>query len=78
MNIKIEKSSGGYRADCLDLSGSPPVGTGKTKEMAVACLFYLMLFSSPCVGNSRKWTDCIAHGEPIMINGEVWNHIYEG
>ena len=78
MNIKIEESSGGYRADCIDLPGSPPVGTGKTKEMAIACLFFLMLFSIPCSGESRKWTDYIVRGEPIMINGEVWKDIYEG
>lgn len=39
MKIKIEKVKGGYRADFIELPGSPIVGDGKTPEMAVACLF---------------------------------------
>ena len=39
MKIKIEKSGKGYRSDFIELPGSPACGDGKTKEMAVACLF---------------------------------------
>ena len=39
MKIKIEKSGKGYRADFIELPGSPTVGQGKTKEEAVVSLF---------------------------------------
>ena len=39
MKIKIEKSGEGYYADFIELTGSPAVGTGKTKEDAMATLF---------------------------------------
>lgn len=44
MKIKIEKSKIGfrkiiYRADFIELPGSPIVGTGKTEADAVATLF---------------------------------------
>lgn len=32
-----------YRADLKDLPGSPPCGEGKTKEEAIAKLFYMIL-----------------------------------
>jgi hypothetical protein len=35
----IGKKIIGYRADFIELSGSPLVGTGKTKEEAIATLF---------------------------------------
>lgn len=53
MRIEIEKSGDNYRADCLDLPGTPPVGEGKTKEEAVASLFYRILF---CSADETKWT----------------------
>lgn len=72
MKIKLEKQKGYYTADCLDLPGSPPVGNGKTKELAMACLFYLMKFESPHVGSDRTWFDYIKLGEPITVNGVMW------
>lgn len=44
MKIKIDKvkfafKTIGYRADFIELSGSPVIGTGKTIEEAVATLF---------------------------------------
>jgi hypothetical protein len=39
MKIKLDKVEGGFRADFIELSGSPKVGTGKTSEEAIATLF---------------------------------------
>jgi hypothetical protein len=39
MKIKIEKYGDGYKADFIELCGSPLIGTGKTKEESVANLF---------------------------------------
>lgn len=39
MKIKIERFGKGYKADFIELCGSPICGTGKTKEEAVASLF---------------------------------------
>lgn len=38
MNIKITKRDGKYIADCTDLTGAPPIGTGKTLREAVGDL----------------------------------------
>lgn len=70
MNIKIEKYGNHYRADCTDLSGAPPVGTGQNPEIAIACLFYMLHFEKP--HPDRKWMDSIVRGEPIVVNGETW------
>lgn len=44
MNIELMRQRDGrFRADCKDLPGSPPVGFGGTKEVAVANLFYVLL-----------------------------------
>lgn len=59
MRIEIEKSGDTYRADCKDLPGMPPVGEGKTKEEAVASLFYRILF---CSADETKWTRYIKSG----------------
>lgn len=39
MKIEIEEFKNGFKADFIELSGSPQCGTGKTKEEAVATLF---------------------------------------
>lgn len=39
MKIKIDSVKGGFRADFIELSGSPIIGTGKTEGEAVATLF---------------------------------------
>ncbi len=67
MNISLTKVQGGYRADCTDLPGMPPCGDGKNKRMAIACLFYRMLFD-----NGTTWFQYIKRGEPIIIDGERW------
>ena len=43
MNIEIAVYNDVYRADCLDLPGTPPVGTGETEAEAVASLFQNLL-----------------------------------
>jgi hypothetical protein len=53
VRIEIEKSGDTYRADCKDLPGAPPVGEGKTKEEAVASLFYRLLFNH---ADGTYWT----------------------
>jgi hypothetical protein len=74
MKIQIEKSKDHYRADCLDLSGAPPVGLGNTPEMAVACLFYRMMFENAGGGNNRhNWLYAIKKDEPIIVNNETWD-----
>lgn len=39
MKIKLEVDGVGWRADMVEMSGSPPCGVGKKKEEAVANLF---------------------------------------
>ena len=43
MKIKINKVADYYSADCLDISGSPELGFGKTKREAVANLFLYII-----------------------------------
>jgi hypothetical protein len=63
-----------YQADCQDCPGSPPVGYGKTKEEAVAALFYQFLFGHTGGPHSHSWLDFIKFGEPIVINGKIWEN----
>jgi len=75
MNIKIDQvNEHYYRADCLDLPGTPPCGTGNSPEMAVACLFYLILFDSTLGPNPSNWIKYLDKDEPIWINDEVWKY----
>ena len=67
MKFKIEKCSDHYRADCLDLPGSPPVGLGSSPEMAMACLMWRMVFNP-----DTKWTTRINKDDDIVVNDEVW------
>ena len=39
MKIKVEKVKGGFRADFIELPGSPLVGDGPTEAEAIATLF---------------------------------------
>lgn len=59
MTIKLEKSGNTFRADCLDLPGSPPIGDGQTKEEAVACLLLRMHLGR------ERWFNYIDMSEPI-------------
>lgn len=72
MRIQIEKASDHYRADCLDLPGTPPVGIGRTPELALAELMHVLLFQWTGGVMSRPWRECIDRNEPIVVNGEVW------
>ena len=79
MNIKIIKVDGGFQADCKDCPGSPPVGCGKTKEEAVAALFFVLMFNRPHPkpgpfphSLDDSWLTYIKQSAPITINEKVW------
>lgn len=64
MNIEVKKhGKGHYRADCLDLPGSPRVGFGMSSAMAMAHLMVCMIKDKQIeyiptdniVVNGRKW-----------------------
>ena len=66
MKITIEKSGKGYRADFIELSGSPYIGDGLTKEMAVACLF---------IRNKDRINELDTNY--LEINGEMYKSQYK-
>ena len=76
MKIKLEKlgEEGCWRADCLDLPGTPPCGDGDTKEMAIACLFFRILRESTSMLRPTEWTGYIKLDEPLMINDEEYKY----
>jgi hypothetical protein len=84
MNIKImeigkcKNFEHCYQADCEDCPGMPPVGYGKTPEEAVAALFYLLLFDKTGGPDSKNWIEYIKFGEPIIINGKMWEDPMKG
>jgi hypothetical protein len=42
-NIIVEEMDNGtWRADCIDLPGSPPIGTGRNKYEAVGSLIFVL------------------------------------
>ena len=60
MKIKItEISQINYKADLLDLPGSPWIGRGTTKEEAVGSLFFHLLHPA----NKVKWIPYINFNE---------------
>lgn len=67
MKIKIDDCDGYFRADAVDLPGSPPIGNGATREMAVACLFYRLIHESTGAGEGG-WLRYFKKGEPLIIN----------
>jgi len=74
MNIKITKSSDNcFRADCLDLPGSPPIGLGKTEVLALAHLIWLLNFSETGGPNSINWSKFLKREDPIIVNDEKWS-----
>lgn len=79
MKIRIEEFPDHYRADCLDLPGSPPTGQGKTKELAVAHLMWLIVFTTTDGGRNYKWSEFLelTKEEPIEVNGVVWELPYD-
>lgn len=54
MKIKLykikDKEGFLYRAEVMELPGSPPVGMAKTKHEAIAELFYNLIFDYPNPG----------------------------
>jgi len=73
MKIQVDKQSDHYRADLLDAPGSPPVGLGATPEMAVACLFWRLMFENTGGSNPTNWLKFIAKNEPIIVNDVMWD-----
>lgn len=69
MKIEIMWCTDHYRASCKDLPGSPPVGLGATTEMAVACLFWRLMFEN----ERNDWLSFIVKDDPIVVNGKVWD-----
>jgi hypothetical protein len=51
-----------YRADCLDLPGSPPCGDGKTKEIAMANLFLAIT-----AGDRSDWLQYVKRGSVEIV-----------
>lgn len=74
MRIKTTQTQGGWQADCEDLPGSPPVGTGATEQGALVCLFYRMHFER--LSSGRSWWSFIIRG-PIEINGKLWRDAHD-
>ena len=75
MKIRIEKMGKDYyRADCLDLPGSPPCGTGTTEVMALAALMYLLIFESTEGEHPSSWHKYITRGEDIVVNDVKWSY----
>ncbi len=78
MKIEIEWSADHYRADCKDLPGSPPVGTGATKELAVVALMWILLFDTTGGPDPRPWASLLKKEDPVSINGEIWKNPARG
>jgi len=66
MNIELKRTSNGkgWIADCRDFPGSPVIGDGTTREMAVACLMYRVL--------ARKAEYDVVPNEILTINDKLW------
>jgi hypothetical protein len=64
MKIKTEKIRKGYwRADFIELGGSPDVGQGRTEAEAVACLF---------IRQKDKISLLLAKDNLLYINNKLW------
>ena len=61
-----------YRADCLDLPGTPPVGVGASQAMAMAHLMRILLSGRTGGSCSKAWSSFLDHSKPIWINGRLW------
>lgn len=66
MNIELKRTSNGkgWIADCRDFLGSPAIGDGRTREMALACLLYRTL--------RRGTVHDIVPNEILTVNGKLW------
>ena len=67
MKIKIDKVKSGYIADFIELAGSPPIGSGKTKVETVVCLF------ARNKSNLSKLDFNV-----VEINGKLWRGLKDG
>lgn len=75
--IEIEKSrnfDACFQADCEDCPGMPPVGYGKTKEEAMAALFYQLMFGNTGGPDPVSWLSFIKLEDPIVINEKMWEN----
>jgi hypothetical protein len=66
MKIKVDKVEGGFRADFIDLPGSPFVGDGPTEAEAIATLF---------IRNKEGF--CYLDFDYLEINGKPYESIYK-
>lgn len=57
MHIELEHSRDGWRADCKELPGTPPVGIAETKERAVAMLFATLILEAHASYPLDQWVD---------------------
>ena len=72
MRYKIDKQSDHFRADCLDMPGTPPCGIGKTEVEAVIHLFERLL--SEKAGPESKWLfSRPLDFSKIEVNGVEWD-----
>ncbi len=71
MKYKIEKFKDHYRADCIDLPGSPPVGLGSTETEAAIHLFTRLIIESKSRATLTDWLQYIDNKE-IIINDKQW------
>lgn len=61
MKIMITENKGEFVADDVSLPGSPPIGNGSSREMAVASLFMRLIY--------EKWDLDLTE---LTINGEKY------
>ncbi len=67
MKIKVDKVKGGFRADFIELPGSPLIGDGATEAEAVATLF---------IRNIEK-IDRLDFNY-LEVNGKPYESLYKG
>lgn len=68
INLSRSLDDGMWFADLQGLPGSPPIGNGKTKEMAVACLFFRI------ISEWETWGKYLTPLRGLSINNEAWVH----
>lgn len=66
MKIKVEKVAGGFRADFIELSGSPLIGDGSTEAEAIAILFMRNM-------DNMEYLDFCY----LEVNGKPYESIYK-
>lgn len=71
LNIELYKRGNSFYAEIPGLPGSPPIGTGKTGAMAVACLFHRLITCT-----DTPWLTYMGKFDGnLMINGRPWTDI---